>query len=650
MLLSASDSTDRSITLATPIDLGPMHLKNRIAMLPHGLMWAARPEFRPNARHREYYAARARGGAALICLESSVISPDTRSVHSLVHSGDPACVPGYAAIADAVHEYGAKVSGQLVHYGNEASTSYTRAPLVGPSAVPDPVLRQQCLALDSAGMARILEQHVAAAKNLVNAGFDAVELKVAHDGLLRQFLSPLTNKREDEYGGSVENRMRYVLEIYRSIRAEVGEGIALSVRLDIDERLEGGWDLADGIAFSQIFERSQLVDYISADEGIIASLDSVIAPMAFPEGYAVERTATLKAATTLPVIAFGRLTTPEFAQSIVRDGKADVVGFARQMLADPDFANKVLNGDGARVRPCTACNQLCLGHSERDIPVSCVVNPYAGFGEHRVSRRSVGKRLVVVGGGPAGLEAARVGAEDGCHVTLFERNGVLGGALALAPHVGGRSGWEPYLRWLERELDRLGVDVQLDTEADARLIEGFHPDLVVIAAGASSSAPVGDSGLPIFTVEEFAAGARIEGVVALVDHGYPSVAYWFSALEAFTRGAREVVVVTPEPMFGSRLDSATRLKLNRDLAPHSLRVFPDHRLTGVSQGGIVISSVFGARTTEVAVDAIVMSTERQSLGGVLAEQLRSSGYQTAVVGDALVPRDAVAAILEGSGI
>ncbi|WP_278247432.1 FAD-dependent oxidoreductase [Nocardioides sp. PD653] len=636
--------------MATPIDLGPMHLKNRIAMLPHGLMWAARPDFLPNARHREYYAARARGGAALICLESSVISPDARSVHSLVHSGDPACVPGYAAIIDAVHEHGAKISGQLVHYGNEGSTSYSRAPLVGPSAVPDPVLRQQCLALDSAGMARILEQHVAAAKNFAEAGFDAIELKVAHDGLLRQFLSPLANTREDEYGGSAENRMRYILEIYRAIRAEVGDEIALSVRLDIDERVQGGWDLSDGIAFSQIFERSQLVDYISADEGIIASLDSVIAPMAFSEGYAVERTATVKAATSLPVIAFGRLTSADYAQTIVREGKADVVGFARQMLADPDFANKVLSGDGARVRPCTACNQLCLGHSERDIPVSCVVNPFAGFGEHRVRRSSVGKRLVVVGGGPAGLEAARVKAEDGYDVTLLEKNGTLGGALALAASVGGRSGWQPYLHWLEREVARLGVEVKLNTEADAELVASLEPDLVVIAAGAASFSPDVGSGLPVFTVEDFAAGAPVEGRVAVVDQGYPSVALWFSALEAFARGAREVVVVTPEPMFGSRLDSATRLKLNRDLAPHPVRVLPDHRLIEVTQEGIVVQSVFGPHTTELGVDAVLISTERQSEGGALVEQLRSRGYRTMVVGDALVPRDAAAAILEGSGI
>jgi 2,4-dienoyl-CoA reductase-like NADH-dependent reductase (Old Yellow Enzyme family) len=640
---------DRFAHLRSPIALGPMQLKNRIAMLPHGLMYAIRPELRPNARHLAYYEARARGGAALICLETSVVARDALSFHSLVVSGDPGCVPGYTAIADAVHEHGAKISGQLCHYGNEVSQAHTRRPPVGPSTLGDPVLREPCVALDAAAMGRIIEEHVGAARNFADAGFDAIEVKVAHDGLMRQFLSPLTNQRHDEYGGSIENRMRFPLEIYRAIREEVGPEIALSVRLDIDEVLAGGWDLADGIEFTRLFEESGVVDYISTDEGIAGSIQHVIAPMAFPQGYAMDKVAAVRATTSLPIIAFGRIVDPELAESILREGKADVVGFARQMLADPEYANKVLAGEPERIRPCTACNQLCFGHGERDRNVTCVVNPHAGYGEYRVRSARSGERIVVVGAGPAGLEAARTCAEDGGDVVLLEARPGLGGQLALSRSTGGRTGWQPYLDWLEREVTRLGVEVRCGVVADAAAVLDLDPATVVLATG-SVPGPASIDGIGYVDIDRYVASSLTADRVAVVDLGAAGPAFWFAALEAARRGAREVTLVTPLAMVGSDLDTATRITLRRDMAPHPFRILVDHDVTGAVGRELVVESVFGGGQTRVAVDLVVASTVRRSSGSELLAALSDAGLAPVVIGDALAPRDVAAAVREGHGI
>ncbi|MBM3676902.1 MAG: mycofactocin system FadH/OYE family oxidoreductase 2, partial [Actinobacteria bacterium] len=384
--------------LASPVRVGPCELRNRVALLPHGLFFADPRELVPTDAHVAYYRERARGGAGLVCTESSVVSLDGRQGAPLVLSSDPRCIPGYRRIADAVHAEGARVAGQLTHYGNQAAAAVTKAPLLGPSALPDAALREPARPLDTEGMARIRDDFVAGARNLAEAGFDLVELKVAHDGLLRQFLSPLTNDRADAYGGSFENRVRYPLEVARAVRAEVGGAVALGVRLVLDECLPGGYDLDGGIAMAELLVASGLFDYVNADVGIWASVHMVVPPMSIPEGYGEGAFARAASALDVPVIAFGRIQTPDYAEQVLAEGKAAVVGMARQLIADPHWARKALTGDGSSIRPCTYCNQLCVGNGMKLLPVSCTVNPLVGDGETRPVPPTTGRRVVVVGG------------------------------------------------------------------------------------------------------------------------------------------------------------------------------------------------------------------------------------------------------------
>jgi 2,4-dienoyl-CoA reductase (NADPH2) len=558
-------------------------------------------------------------------------------------ASSPSSIAGYCAIAEAVHAEGARVGGQLSHYGNQAASAATREPLVGPSALPDVAVREPALPLDRAGMDRIIENFVAGAQSLAVAGFDAIEVKVAHDGLLRQFLSPLTNDRSDEYGGSIENRMRYVLEVVRAVRAAIGDDIALGIRLVLDECLPGGYDLDDGLAFAQAFEASGDVDYISSDVGIWASVHMVTAPMALPEGYAEEAFSRASAATSLPVIAFGRISRPDYAERLLSEGKAAAIGMARQLIADPEYANKALGGRPETIRPCTACNQLCVGNAMKLLPVSCTVNPWVGFGEDEPggAQGEVG-RVIVAGGGPAGMEAARVAAERGRTVTLLERSDRLGGRLALAAETGGRDGWRSYLDWLEAELARLAVDVRLGVEATRDGLD--EAELVIVACGSHPGVPA-LAGEEVIELDDYLLSAPPAERVVLADLGAAGPPLWFAALDAARRGA-EVTIVTPTPVVAGDLDGATFLALYGELSQLGVRFMTDRIVSGVDDGRVAVTNVYSGDSAALDADLVVVSARRVAAGEEFTEGL-PAGTDVVVVGDALVPRDAAAAIREG---
>jgi len=632
--------------LGTPVDLGRVRLRNRIVLLPHGLFFATWDRLVPSARHVDYYRSRAAGGAALVCTESSVVSADGQQGAPLVLSSDPACVDGYRRIAKAVHEEGSLLSVQLTHYGNQASQSVTRSPLIGPSQLPDPALREPARAMNSDDMARVVGDFVTAARNLVAAGVDVVDLKVAHDGLLRQFLSPLCNDRADEYGGSRDRRIGYPLQVLAAVRQAVGDAVGVSVRLVLDEGLPGGYGLDDGMAFASAFGESGLVDFIVADLGVWASMPMVVAPMSVPEGYAIPAVRAAAGACAVPVVGFGAIRSAAMAEQLVADGTVAAVGMARQHLAEPEFTRKVLSGQAARIRPCTACNQQCVGNSMKSLPVSCTVNPLVGAGEVRQPRHldRVGQRVVVVGAGPAGMEAARLLAEDGHRVTLFERNEVLGGQLALAARTGGRTGWQPYLDWLTCELGHTAVDVHLTTTADSLTVTECDPDMVVFASGSEPGSPPVEG---MVTLDEYLAGDVIGGGrVVLADFGVAGPALWSAAIEAWDRGASSVAIVTPLPVVGGDLDGATFLGIYPELVQRGTMMYTDHRAVSFERNLLVVTNVYGGTESVVPADVVVASVSRRPAETALQQAVTAamSERRVTLIGDAVVPRDVAAAV------
>jgi 2,4-dienoyl-CoA reductase-like NADH-dependent reductase (Old Yellow Enzyme family) len=630
--------------LRSPVSIGPMRLRNRVVLLPHGLFYASRPRLLPVQRQIDYYRARARGGVALVVTESAVTSADGEQRGPLVMSSDPRCVPGYARMAEAVHAEGALVCGQITHFGNQGEQRVTRRPLAGPSALADPGRREPAARMSSATLARIRDDFATSARHLRTAGFDGVELKASHDGLLRQFLSPLTNDRDDEYGGNAENRVRWLIEVARAVRGEIGPGLGLGVRLVLDEEYPGGYGIEDGVRFVQALHASGVVDYVSAAVGISnASIERAVAPMSVPEGFTADRLGEASKASPLPIIAVGRLHRPEFAESLLAGGQATAIGMARELMADPDWANKALGGTPERIRPCTACNQLCIGNLFELIPVGCTVNPYMGFGEVRKRPRLAKSRVVVVGGGPAGMEAARVASEDGHLVSLLERGTALGGQLALAGRVGGRHGWQEYLDWLERELIRLRVDIQVGTEGTVDSIERLGPDLIIRATGSIPGTAPFDGTI---SLDEFIGSTAPLGRVALVDCGIAGPPLWTATLEASLRGADTVTVVTPLPSFGADIDMATFRDLYRTLHKRGALFHTDHAPVRREGDRLVTRNVYTGALTEIGVDVVVASTPRVADGAKLQARLELLAPVVAI-GDAVAPRDAPAAIREG---
>lgn len=633
--------------LGSPVAFGPMELRNRIVCLPHGLNYAEPGTLLPTQRHLEYYESRARGGVGLVCVETSVCSWDGQSSSPSVISSDPRCVPGYQAIARAVHDAGAKISGQITHFGLDAVEAVTRRPVIGPSHLPGPASGMSGRAMTGEDMARVRADFVAAARNIVAAGFDGVELKLAHDGLLRQFMSPLTNARRDEYGGTTENRMRFPLEVAATVSEAIPDHVALGVRLVLAECVPGGYDLDEGIAFGRLLAASGFVDYLSSDLGIGASVAMVVPPMGVAEGYAEQAFSRLSEACSTPVVAFGQIRTPAYAERILVEGKAAAVGLARQMLADPQWASKALAGHPERIRPCTSCNQLCLYESSQRRAVGCTVNPLAGFGEQR-QRKAAGQspqRVVVVGAGPAGLEAARVAAEDGNDVVLIEARDRLGGQLAVAARARGRGRWRAYLDWLEHEIHRLGVTLRLDGHLTAAQIRELAPDRLIVATGSVATPPPAPNG-HVVDIEAYLADDRSGGSVVLVDCGAAGPALWTAAYESAHRGAAEVVVVTRLATVAADLDEATTQWLRQQFATLRVRVLTEHAVARFSVDGVVASTIDGESEVELPADLVVTVTPRHSIGADLINEL-GDAIPLTVIGDALLPRDATAAIREG---
>lgn len=368
--------------------------------------------------------------------------------------------------------------------------------------------------------------------------------------------------------------------------------------------------------------------------------------MSVPEGYAIPSVRAAASVCAVPVVGFGAIRSAAMAERLVADGTVAAVGMARQHLAEPEFTRKVLSGQAARVRPCTACNQQCVGNSMKSLPVSCTVNPLVGAGELRRPGHitGVGQRVVVVGAGPAGMEAARLLAEDGHHVTLFERDVVLGGQLAVAARTGGRSGWRPYLDWLTGELGHATVDVRLATTADPQTVAACDPDVVVFASG-SEPGPLPAEGM--VTLDEYLAGDfGGSSRVVLADLGVAGPALWSAAIEAWDRGAASVAIVTPVPVVGGDLDGATFLGLYPELVRRGTTMLTDHVAVSFERNSLRVGNVYVGTESVLPADIVVGSVPRRPAGTILRHAITAAvpARHIALVGDAVVPRDVAAAV------
>ncbi|MDO8568136.1 MAG: FAD-dependent oxidoreductase, partial [Dehalococcoidales bacterium] len=475
--------------LFEPVNIGKGTLRNRIAMAPMGTSLATKDGLVTDVM-REYYEARARGGAGMIIVESTNI--DIRSLNEpnrpLIDSD--LTLPGLRRLAAAIKKHGAFAAIQLNHCGGCTKSKVSGYPSLAPSAIIFPAgatKGEMVKELTTEQINEIVGLFAKAAARAKKAGFNGVEIHAAHPYLLAQFLSPFTNHRRDSYGGSLENRARALIEVLTAVRKTVGKDYPVWFRINGQE-----YGVPDGLTLEDARKVAQMVKGL-VDAIHVTSFGYGKAPLSnFPEtpGGLLPLAAAIKQVVDVPVIAVGRLD-PETGEAALKAGKADIIAMGRRMIADPEIAGKAKSGRLQDIRPCIAC--FCchdLGVL-KDKPITCAVNPGLAKGnEYEIKPARKLKKIAVIGGGPAGMEAARVLATRGHRVTLFEKSATLGGQLKLAMAAPGkRERIEPLITYLAAQLRKLDVKIKLNTEADVNTISALNPDAVILASGATPVAP-----------------------------------------------------------------------------------------------------------------------------------------------------------------
>ncbi|TNC28979.1 mycofactocin system FadH/OYE family oxidoreductase 2 [Amycolatopsis alkalitolerans] len=640
--------------LFSPLRVGPLVVRNRIVFSAHLTNYAR--DGLPSEQHAEYYAARAAGGAGLIITEEHSTHRTDWPYEKLIHGFHREVIPGYRRITEAVHAHGTPILAQLNHNGGQASSMYSRLPVWAPSPVPDPMFREVPKAIDTREIAEVVAGYGTVAGHCAEGGFDGVELQCSHSSIVRGFLSPATNKRTDAYGGALENRARILLEIIDAVREAIGPQRALGVRICGDELIEGGTTIDEAVEVAKLVEATGKVDYINTSIGVATStLFMIEASMAIPPGYALFIANAIRDAVRLPVIGVGRIKDPVQAERALAEGHCDLVGVVRGQIADADFVAKARAGHATEIRTCLSCNQECVGRMGLNRWLGCIENPRTG--KEAVPLPMPGpqpKRVLVVGGGPAGLQAASTAAQRGHHVTLFERNDATGGQVALAASVPGRAEFLDVVRNLLAECQRYGVDVKTGAEASAELLLAESPDAVVLATGAKPQSPywAGDLDRVVDVRDVLDGRVSPEGEVVLLDdlgfHQATSVAELLADRGCSVRITTSGMVVGQD--LGVTLDMET---FNVRAHAKGIRQHTDEVILGASEvdGRItlqVLTHTTGAMR-EVRCDWVVCATHQEP-EDELWQELKGAPFEVYRAGDCVTPRRAHAAVIEGHRI
>lgn len=628
----------------SPITVGGMRLKNRFGV-PAMVTDYGNERGEVTPRLIAYLEARARGGFGLITVEATAVMPKTSSFPNGLGLWSDHHASGFAALAEVIHKYGAKVSVQIYHPGRQTVSALGVQP-VSPSPLPCPVCRDVPKELTQKDISSLVSAFAEAALRAKSAGVDAVEIHGAHGYLVNQFISPYSNKRVDAYGGPLFSRMRFPLEIVRAIRRTCGADFPIFFRLSPNERVIGGLTLQESLVVAEILAEAG-VNAIDVSTGVYATMAYIVPNFCLPEGLNVEDSAAIKRAAGIPVAVAGRITDPYMAESIVRTGKADIVMMGRASIVDPELPNKAASGAFEDIRPCISCNQACIaGVSGPTMVMSCLVNPCVGRENERVIEEApVKKNVMVVGGGPAGLEAARILAKRGHRVVLCERSDKLGGQFRTAAMPPEKQPLAKLIRWQTDQAVKAGVTVKLSQEVTARMIKESNPDVVVIATGGRPLIPdIPGAGAPhvVTAVDVIEGKVRVGDNVLIMGGGSVGC----ETADLLLHQNRRVTIVEMLDDIAKDVEATQRFFLTTRLKTLGADIRVNTKIVEVLGDGVrayTQGRPIEIRGFDTLVAAFGVVPERG-----LAERIEGMVAELHVIGDAKQPRTAVEAMREAN--
>lgn len=630
--------------LFSPGNIGTLLLKNRI-ILP--AMGTGMPEKDGYVSRQliEFHLARVKGGCGLNIIENSAVREDTKAPH-VVGIYDDRFIPGLKELTDGIHKAGGKACIQIWHAGRQTRSSLSGHPVVGPSPIACPVNREVPKELSVEEIQDLVDAFANAADRAKRAGFDAVEIHGAHGYLITQFMSLFSNRRTDEYGGTLINRTRFSVEIISAIRKKVGRGYPLLFRMSVEERVDGGLTMEDSKQIAPILEKAG-VNAIHVSMGNYASIQFVIPPIDLPLAFNVENSAAIKQTVSIPVITAGRINDPILAEKILKSGKADFVSIGRGQLADPEFGNKAFRGEYDDIVKCVACNQGCVDRRLYQMTsICCMRNPSCGREiEYTLVPTKNPQKIMVIGGGPAGLEAATTLKRRGHDVILCEKSNRLGGAFYHAGIAPRKFEMMDAALQMGRLAVKAGIEIRLETPVTPELIKAVDPQVIIVATGSTPIVPEipGIKKPHVLTSIDVLSGKRTSGkTVAVVGGGLVGV----EVAELLLKQEKKIVLVEMLPKIAGELGKTRRGFSIKGLEAGGAKIFTGAKCMEIRDTSIVIEQNEVQKVLENINAVVVAVGFRPDCS--LVDYLKNSGREYYVIGDAHLAGKALDAIWEAA--
>lgn len=638
--------------LFSPLQIGHVTAENRIVAMPHTTLLST--DHLIGDRHIAYYEERAKGGVGLIIVETLIVHPTSQPLMNEAFAFDPAEVPRYRELTAAVRRHGTKIFAQLAHGGRQLlDGSIARLPLWGVSPVPLSVASEVPQEMGEEQIAELIEAFARCAGYARDGGFDGIELHASHGYLFQQFLSPLSNIRTDRWGGSLDNRLRFAFEVIAAVRRAVGEDYVVGMRLCADEFVPGGLTTEDTQEIARRLVAGQSLDYLSVSAGMGQTPFLITCDMNFPPGSQAYLAGLIKQAVgSTPVFASQRINDPVLAERILAEGQADMVGMTRALICDPELPHKARAGRLDDIRACIACNQNCIGRVMQSKSIGCIQNAAVGrereWGVGTLTAALRPKRVLVVGGGPAGMECARILAERGHRVALYEKGAELGGQVNLITKAASRQEFGGVVRYLSHQMDSLGVEVRLDTAATAEMLLAEKPDAVVLATGSVPHRPAieGVDGPNICDVTDLLAGQMQPPKRAVIIDG-ESFYRALTAADFLLGQGTAVEILSPVFYVGMNVTMPSLIITYLNLCGKGVVFTPLHMVRSIKDGTVNAFHVFSfAERTITDVDMVVLAYPGRA-ETTLYQQLRGKVPELYQIGDCVAPRKVDMAIYEG---